>query len=630
MSGFSTFVLRLKGFILTFFSIFTFLAGPFFPALPAFVPKPEEPVINEKPMMAVIENGATDYVIVVADNAAATVIKAAEMLSNYIDRMTGIAVPTVSASDYTTGKKIVVSSTAADLDFIDGNPAALDAALGKEGFIIRTHEGNIYIIGGSRGVLYGTYGFLEKFAGCRWYAKTCVVVPQTAKFEVPVDINVQEVPLIGYRETDWLSPADPEYCVANRINGNRRYIAPEMGGNEGYTEGFCHTFAQRLPKEKYWDTDREIYAISNVDGQRTAEQLCLTNPRTVELMCKEIDRIMADHPDANLISLTQNDGGVYCVCPACKALDDAEGSHAGTMISFVNAVADYTKDKYPNLMLDTFAYYYTRTPPKTVKPRDNVIVRLCSYECCYAHAINDPGCPRNVEFANDLKKWASISKNLSVWDYTTNYSHLNGPFPNFGVLQANMQYFAENHAVGVYEEGNYYAYESNSEFADLRSYLLARLMWDPYLDYDKELNGFLKAYYGDGWQYIREYIDITTKKTGNDGLHTSIGSEMDDRAVLNLKPNEIDYVNSLWVKAKEKAQSDYYLTNVRRSELSWRYWKANNRFSEYSIAGNPLGWYDENKKLYADFQEFGVKRIREARLMSDNPQLWQIPRLWIP
>ena len=54
------------------------------------------------------------------------------------------------------------------------------------------------------------------------------------------------------------------------------------------------------------------------------------------------------------------------------------------------------------------------------------------------------------EFANDLKKWASISKNLSVWDYTTNYSHLNGPFPNFGVLQANMQFFVESNTVRHY------------------------------------------------------------------------------------------------------------------------------------------------------------------------------------
>jgi len=621
--------IALKGFFYTFFSIVTFWSALFYPHIDPFVPGAEPPDPPAVESMTFVDNGSSGCTIVIPDAASDTVRYAARVLADTVKQASGAVLPVLPAGDFAGGKKLLVSSSAGDLDFLDSNPAALTARLGKEGYVIKSHEGNLYIVGGNRGVVYGAYGFLKKYLGCHWYAADCVVIPQADKIEVPVAIDVEKIPAVGYRETDWLSPADPVYCVANAINGNRRYIPAEMGGSEGYTEGFCHTFAQRLPKEKYWDTDREIYAISNVDGQRSAEQLCLTNPRTVELMCLEIDRIMADHPDANLISLTQNDGGVYCVCPACKALDEAEGSHAGTMISFLNAVADYTKDKYPNLMLDTFAYFYTRTPPKTVKPRDNVVVRLCSYECCYAHPISDPSCPQNAQFAADLIQWGSISKNVSIWDYTTNYSHLNGPFPNFGVLQANIQFFLENHAIGIYEEGNYFAYQSNSEFADLRSYLLARLMCDPYLDYDAEMNGFLKAYYGAGWQYIREYIDMTTAKTGTEGRHTSIGTEMDDRAVLNLKPNEITYIDELWAKAKELAQDDTQLLRVRRSEVSWRYWKANNRFGEYSPVGNPTGWYGENKKLYEDMKEFGVKRIRERRLMSDDPQLWQVPRLWI-
>lgn len=624
------FFVKIKGFILTFFSIFTMLSVVFFPMLPPFVPEPGEPVDPPGETVTLIEDGSTGYVIVKAGSGSETVSHAAEVLADTLERVSGVRIPVVTPSGYTAGQRIVVSDTAADMDFIDGNPASVDASLGKEGFWVATHEGGIYIIGGKRGVLYGVYDFLEEFIGCHRYAKDCVVVPQSDAVKVPAHIDYREIPKIVYRETDWLSPSDPKYCAANRINGNRRFIPAEMGGSEGYTGGFCHTFLTFLPPSVYWETDPEIFAISCVDGQRSPEQLCLTNPRTVELMCKKIDDIMAANPEANLISLTQNDGGVYCVCPACKALDEAEGSQSGTMISFVNAVADYTKDKYPNLTLDTFAYFYTRKPPKTVVPRDNVAVRLCSYECCFAHPINDPDCPRNVEFARDIKAWSSICMNLYIWDYTTNYSHLNGPFTNFGVLQPNMRFFVDNNTAGVYEEGNYMADESNSEFADLRSYLLARLMWDPDLDYDAEMNGFLKGYYGAGWQYIREYIDMTIEKTGNDGLHTSIGSEMNDRAVLNLKPNEIDYINALWAKAKELAESETCLQRVRRSELSWRYWKANNRFSEFSIAGNPTGWYYENKKLYNDFLEFGVKRIRERRLMADHPMLWQVPKLWIP
>jgi len=138
----------------------------------------------------------------------------------------------------------------------------------------------------------------------------------------------------------------------------------------------------------------------------------------------------------------------------CKALDALEGSQSGTMIHFVNAVAEAIEDEFPDVFIDTFAYWYSRKPPKFVKPRDNVIVRLCSIECCFAHPLNDPACAVNVPFAHDIKKWSSIAKNLYIWDYTTNFSAYNVIFPNFGVLQKNMQFFLENNAIGVFAQGN--------------------------------------------------------------------------------------------------------------------------------------------------------------------------------
>ena len=64
-------------------------------------------------------------------------------------------------------------------------------------------------------------------------------------------------------------------------------------------------------------------------------------------------------------------------------------------------------------------------------------------------------------------------------------------------------------------EGIYRAYLQfeNGEFARLRSYLLGKLMWDPYMteeEYNRLMNEFLEDYYGAGWQYIRDFIDITS------------------------------------------------------------------------------------------------------------------------
>ena len=190
-------------------------------------------------------------------------------------------------------------------------------------------------------------------------------------------------------------------------------------------------------------------------------------------MIEEVRAALRADSSQPILSLTQEDNDQYCQCADCKALDAYEGAQSGTILHFVNAVADAIKDEFPNVRIDTFAYWYSRTPPKHVKPRDNVIVRLCSIECCFAHALNDPCCAVNAPFAEDIKNWSKICKSLYIWDYTTNFSCYNVIFPNFGVLQKNMQFFVEHNAKGVFEQGNSdVLWGANSEFADLRGYLL--------------------------------------------------------------------------------------------------------------------------------------------------------------
>ena len=62
------------------------------------------------------------------------------------------------------------------------------------------------------------------------------------------------------------------------------------------------------------------------------------------------------------------------------AADEEEYSPSGSMIRFVNKVAEHFEKDYPNLMIHTFAYQYIRKPPEQTKPRDNVVVQICSIE----------------------------------------------------------------------------------------------------------------------------------------------------------------------------------------------------------------------------------------------------------
>jgi hypothetical protein len=209
-------------------------------------------------------------------------------------------------------------------------------------------------------------------------------------------------------------------------------------------------------------------------------------------------------PGPAIISVSQNDCLDYCECAQCAALAKQEGSQAGPLLHFVNAIADAIKDEFPERTLDTLAYVYTRKPPAHLRPRPNVIVRLCSIECCFAHPLGSD--PFNASFREDLRGWSKVAGRLWVWDYVVNFHHSIMPFPNLYVIKPNISLFIENGVTGIYEQaGNI---NRGGELAELRAYLIAKTLWDPSYDTDRAIGEFLAGYYGAAAPALRAYLDL--------------------------------------------------------------------------------------------------------------------------
>ena len=614
-----------------------FFDGLFNPPLPAFEPEPEEPAGVEKP------DSVAGYKILYDGAGPATDKTAADTLAAVLNQITGGANFTASGSTPPTG---------AD-EFLIGKISGENImALGIDEYLIEPgDDGVIAIAGGKRGVIYGVYKFLEKYFDCRWYTHDFAVIPENLEAKLVAVEQESYAPRLEFRETDWISPRYETYSLANGLNGNvYRSLEADKGGTFGYNGGMAHTIINNfmVPGQAgsggLFDQHPDWYAYRESSKSRVPKQLCLTNPAVLAQMKLEVRAQLADGNGQPIVSVTQDDNQDYCQCAECKRVDAEEGSHMGTMLRFVNAIADDVKDDYPDALIDTFAYQYTRTPPKITRPRDNVIIRLCSIECCFAHPLNDPKCAENVKFSSDIKTWSQMCDNLYIWDYTTDYSHYNCIFPDFGVLQENMKFFVENNVKGIYEEGNYQAAACNSEFAELRAYLLARLMWDPYLDYGAEMNGFLKHYYGDGWQYLREFIDLTIANAGTKCPHRKlgIGNSPTDKDLLKLKTNQIRYADQLWEKAIElagdiPAGAETREQRVRRSQLSWRFWVGSNKAAAFSRLQPEEIWQAANEQLYNDFKAFGITQYREGWsatsfgwrfLPEPPPNWWGTPMDW--
>jgi hypothetical protein len=209
----------------------------------------------------------------------------------------------------------------------------------------------------------------------------------------------------------------------------------------------------------------------------------------------------------------------------------------------------------------------------------------------------------------DLADWSAICGRIYVWDYTTNYSNTCIVFPDFDVIQRNIQVFYENNVKGVYEEGNYYIDSCDTEFGELRAYMIAKCLQNPYCDIEKETDGFLAAYYGAGSQDIKEIINMHISSTGSIvGGHLGIGQS--PGSSFSFSSADVAKIDSLWESAKEAAQSDEQLEHISRSELSWRFWKGSEGKGEFSIT-NPAR-FDERQKLFEDMQSYGVKMLSEG------------------
>ncbi len=442
------------------------------------------------------------YDIVIPDQASSSERTAALELSMYLGRVTGDRFAVVEESNRAADRKGIFVG---QCEYTRKTGRVDYAKLGLEGIRIFADNGHLVLTGDRRGVLYAVYEFLERYTGCRWFAEECIVVPKMKKLELPA-VDLTYIPPLEYRDTDYLCIySQPRLIVANRLNGSYafRRIRNEWGGAYQY-KGFVHTFNQLVPPEKYGKEHPEYF--SEINGKRKTEgrtQLCLTNPDVLAIVIREVKNRLREAPDA-IVSISQNDWREYCCCKSCTELAEKEGSQSGPLIHFVNAVARAVRDEYPHAIIDTLAYQYTRKPPLHVKAEPNVVIRLCSIECCFAHSFEDD--PFNESFVRDLENWGKCCSRLHFWDYIINYRCPVSPFPNFRVIAPNIRFLEKHSVTGIYEEANYFS--RGGEFEQLRAYITARCLWDPSYDVEMGIMEFTDAYYGKAAPAIRKYIDL--------------------------------------------------------------------------------------------------------------------------
>lgn len=517
--------------------------------------------------LQIVKNGLSPYHIVCSYFADECERYAASELQKYIYQSTNTLIPYFSDICPKRSAEIIVGYEARNareyISKVEFN------SLKDEGFIIKTADDNIIICGKtSRGTLYGVYAFLEKFLGFRAFTKDVEKIDFLTDFSV-AEIDILENPDFEYRDAYFRSAFDGEFAAKNRLNSSVADISREKGSNMKFFSAH-HTFESLLPSSRYFEEFPEYYA--EIEGKRKPTQLCLSNPKVLEIVTENLLKTIEENPHIKVFSVAQNDNQDYCRCENCRKIEERENSPAGGIITFVNKIAEVVEKKHPDVLIHTFAYQYTRKAPKFVRPRKNIIVRLCNIECEWSEpfeilAKKDPK-SKAAEFIQNIKDWTAICDRVYIWDYAVNFKNYLQPFPNFYQMAENIKLYKSYGIRGVLQQGNF-SYGGGAAMDELKSYLIAKLLWNAESDAETIIDEFLAGVYGKGARHMKQYIKLASESVKGHSL------EITDYPDSSYLTDElIEKYDSLFSLAEEAEKNLEIKTRIQREHLSVEFLKA--------------------------------------------------------
>ena len=468
-----------------------------------------------------IINGISNYQIVIPANASKIEQEASNQLKEHLLLLSSQAPKIVNEADYVGKNGIFIGSTKYTNDTNN---------LEEDGFAFKNIGDDFFIQGGSeKGLLFGVYSLLESFGFRKYAADDPLDIPTTINLKLPNDII--KVPKINYRTTNYYEGRDSEYADWNKLSSSDSWGL------------FVHTFEVLVPPEKYGKSNPEYYSL--IDGERNVvTQLCLSNEEMFDVLVTDLRKRINENPKAKYWSVSQNDNDKYCQCGPCTKLNKKYGDvPSGSIVWFTNKVAR----EFPDKIISTLAYWYTRVAPKNIEIEPNVNIMLCNIESTREKPVFDT----DPAFTKDLQDWGKMSKDILIWDYNIQFANPISPFPNLHTIGPNIKFYRENNVNALFMQ----ATGNKAELGQLRSYLISKLMWDPDADDNEIIDEFLGGYYGPAAEYMREYIDKMREALTETPFRLFIFGDPRDAINNYLSAEKISLYHSIFDKA-EKAVSD--------------------------------------------------------------------------
>ncbi len=545
--------------------------------------------------LTIAKDGKSDYVIVIAASPLPANTRAANELQQHLKQMCGAEL-TIQKDDQPLAERAILVGPSRHLEAVG---VKLDKEkLGEDGFVLKTAGDRLAIAGpGKRGSMYGVSDVLEKL-GVRWFTPKVTRVPKKEAIELPA-LDETQTPAFEYREPYFTEAWDKDFAARNRLVGNSVRLDESTGGTIRYAQ-FVHTFDTLVPQALFAQHP-EYFPFREGKRKNGYVQRCLTNPEVLKLAIEGVRAAFKANPSAVITSVSQNDCAEWCECEKCAALTKEYGAHSGLYLWFVNQVAEAVEKDLPDKLIDTLAYQFTEPPPKvgTIAPRKNVRVRLCPIDNCQSHPYEKDDFPASKKFVANIAAWHQIAGDtLYIWHYTTDFAHYLMPFPDFAEFPADTKLYARSGVKGVFFQGAYSG--PGGSDAELRSWVMSKVLWNPNVDSDKLVTEWMEGVYGKAAKPMREWFDLVHQRAANPKAHITCYAKLPDKL---FDGDVLPTGDKLFADAEKLAEGDATASEyVAKSKLWLRYVK---------IARDVGG--EDVPKFVADCKKFGVTHISEAQ-----------------
>ena len=569
--------------------------------------------------LVIADHGITKYEIVIRMHATSVERYAATELATFLNKMTDATFQIKEVKGLSQHPFIMLSRRSAITPRSVADPAFQE--LVSDGFLIQTQdEGLIIESHSSEGILSGVYHFLEESLDCRWYSSDFMVIPSRSKVTIPSTFDLQS-PRFTHREVFSKGTDDLVFSMRNRLNGQlghraERFHSQSFGSLSKIRMVSVH---ELVSPSKYARNHPEFFGRG---------QLRFGKPSVRVTALNEVLRKLARWPQGPYyLLISPADIETYYNKDEDKALIDAGHAPGAAFFDFVRVIADGVKSEYPEVIVLALAYKWSRRPPMNMELPQNMGIMLADIEVNFSKPLNSHG---NKKFLHDLDNWAKLTNSIIIWDYITNFNGYIQPYPNFGVFGENLKILARWPQVkGVFEQGSYET--RGGEFAELRAWVLSKLLWNPEQDDKVLIKQFLAGYYGSASPFMQDYLKLLEQSIQDYPMHLAV--KVPPTAAY-LSQNFLDQADQIFQEAEQAVQNEAtYLTHVQAARIGIDYaiLVNNGRFKiddaqdgesreRYAIRYRRFEQYLKNSKVTA-YREGGQSASSVALLKNlRNPQ----------